>query len=342
MSQTLLARIPSRVVLDAARSRSETTRFFCSIAKAAVSPILLTAILAALVASPQASAQEETEVTGLQVALAMEQATVAAIAKCEKSVVSIARIRRDFFNDNQLGRFNAFNQGGIRAGPRDPDSEPDFIPSRFGTGVIIDSTGKILTNYHVVDEFFSRDENEIVGDVEDKLIVWTHERRPYNAHVLAADPRSDLAGLQLDFKDDRVRKAANLTPIPMGDGSAVKKGQFVIALGNPHAIARDGSPSASWGIVANVARKLDPGPGIKPNGEPKRWMLYHHGQMIQTDAKLNLGTSGGALINLRGEMIGLTSSLAALAGFDQAAGYAIPVNESFRWIVDRLKDGKEA
>jgi S1-C subfamily serine protease len=63
--------------------------------------------------------------------------------------------------------------------------------------------------------------------------------------------------------------------------------------------------------------------------------------LIQTDAKLNLGTSGGALLNLKGEMIGLTTALAAVAGYEQAAGYAIPVDETFRRVVETLKLGRE-
>jgi S1-C subfamily serine protease len=63
--------------------------------------------------------------------------------------------------------------------------------------------------------------------------------------------------------------------------------------------------------------------------------------LIQTDAKLNLGTSGGALVNLRGEMVGLTTSIAAIAGYEQSAGYAVPMNDTFRRIIEILKDGRE-
>ena len=76
-------------------------------------------------------------------------------------------------------------------------------------------------------------------------------------------------------------------------------------------------------------------------GLPARPTLQHYGSLIQTDAKLNLGTSGGALVNLKGEMVGLTTSLAAVAGYEQAAGYAIPVDAAFRETVDRLKEGEE-
>ena len=119
----------------------------------------------------------------------------------------------------------------------------------------------------------------------------------------------------------------------------MNKGQIVIALGNPYAIARDGQASASWGIVANLQRKSAPTPG--ENGLAVRPTLHHFGTLIQTDAKLNLGTSGGALVNLKGEMVGLTTSLAAVAGYEQAAGYAIPVDNAFRETVDKLKEGEE-
>lgn len=262
----------------------------------------------------------------------MEKAVTQAISRCEKSVVSIARVRPGVLRDDRLGNFNPFNDGGLRGGESNPETNPNFLPSRYGTGVVIDK-GKILTNYHVIDDYFGRDENEIRENVEDRIVVWTHQRRPYRARVLAADPRSDLAVLEID---------ADLPAIKLGDATKLRKGSFVVALGNPYAIARDGSPSASWGIVANVSRKLDPGPGIDERGDPKRLTLHHFGEMIQTDAKLNFGTSGGALINLKGEMVGLTTSLAALAGYDAAAGYAIPVNDTFRWVIEALKQGKEA
>ncbi len=102
--------------------------------------------------------------------------------------------------------------------------------------------------------------------------------------VKGADPRSDLAVLQID--------ATGLVPITFGDASKLKKGQIVIALGNPYGIARDGEASASWGIVANLTRKG--GPTIDAANSNPKPALYQYGTLIQTDAKLNLGTSGGA------------------------------------------------
>jgi len=130
-----------------------------------------------------------------------------------------------------------------------------------------------------------------------------------------------------------------MVPITMGDAAKLKKGQIVIALGNPYAIARDGQASASWGIVANLARK--DGPSLDDRNLPAKPSFHQYGTLIQTDAKLNLGTSGGALINLKGEMVGLTVSLSASLGYEQAAGFALPVDDAFRRALESLKQGRE-
>ena len=125
----------------------------------------------------------------------------------------------------------------------------------------------------------------------------------------------------------------------MGNATELKKGQIVISLGNPYAIARDGQASAAWGIVANLGRKAPTMPSESdPSGRPT---LHHYGTLIQTDAKLNLGASGGPLLNLKGEMVGLSVTLAAAPGYEAAAGYAIPVDPTFRRAVETLKQGRE-
>ena len=142
------------------------------------------------------------------------------------------------------------------------------------------------------------------------------------AKVKAADPWLDLAVLEIEAERPRSRS-------PFGDARDLKKGQFVIALGNPYAIARDGQPSAAWGIVSQSAsgkrRRREPARGPASGRET----LHHWGTLIQTDARLELGTSGGALVNLKGEMVGLTTSLAALAGYERPGGFAFPVDDDF-------------
>jgi serine protease Do len=133
--------------------------------------------------------------------------------------------------------------------------------------------------------------------------------------------------------------AGGLVPIAFGNGETLNKGQIVVTLGNPYAIARDGQVSAGWGIVANLGRKAPPTPD-QSDASGKR-TLHQFGTLIQTDAKLNLGTSGGPLLNLQGQMVGLSVALAAVAGYEKAAGYAIPVDETFRRVVATLKQGRE-
>jgi S1-C subfamily serine protease len=166
---------------------------------------------------------------------------------------------------------------------------------------------------------------------DSEYFVTTSDRKVYKATPKAADPRSDLAVLSIEAND--------LTPIVFGDAAKLKKGQIVVALGNPFSIARDGQVSASWGIVSNLGRKAPPSPSESDFvGKPT---LHHFGTLIQTDAKLNLGTSGGALVNRHGQMVGLTVSWAAAAGFETAAGYAIPIDATFRRVLDTLKQGRE-
>jgi serine protease Do len=269
-------------------------------------------IVAGLV--PRASGQEP---TALAAAAAIEQSMVEAIAAAEKSVVAITRIQKGQPGDDFTPEFRLDPFG---RGPSGPQPEVDPAPSEYATGVVVDHQGLILTVGHVLGE-------------NSEYFVTTWERKTYRATVKAADPRSDMAVLALEAAD------VELSPIMLGDAGKLRKGQLVIALGNPYAIARDGQVSASWGIVSNLSRKAAP---ASADADPAaRSTLHHFGTLIQTDAKLNLGTSGGALVNLRGEMVGLTTALAAVTGYEQAAGYAFPVDETFRRVLDTLKQGRE-
>ncbi|HTU27464.1 MAG TPA: trypsin-like peptidase domain-containing protein, partial [Pirellulales bacterium] len=259
------------------------------------------------------------EPSGMAVAAAMESVLTSAIANAEKSVVAIARVRKvdrdDIVSPLEL-RADGFGRFQITQDHLPGD--PEFIPNEYASGVVIDRRGLILTNFHVLGE-------------ESNLYVTTVDHRIFPAKIWAADSRSDLAVLAVE--------ATDLVPIQFGDASNLKKGQFVVVLGNPYAIARDGQASASWGIIANLERKAPPQTDEPPASG--RNTLHQYGTLIQTDARLNLGTSGGALLNLKGEMIGLTTSQAAIAGYEQAAGYAVPLDDTFRRVVETLKQGRE-
>lgn len=252
------------------------------------------------------------EAEPLASAVAIQQAVVDAVAAAEVSLVAVGRVKPEADGPLAPGVPEPFFE------PQDP-TRPDFVPDHFGAGVVIDPLGFILTTSHVV------------GDPAAwRYFVWS-QQRPFEAQVVAADPWYDLAVLKIEAK--------NLSPIRWGDAELVRKGQFAIALGNPYAIARDGDPSVSWGVIANRRR---PAPALqKPLAEvERRPTLHHFGTLLQTDMRLPIGYSGGALLNLRGECIGLMTSYAGGPGFEQAAGLAIPVDATFRRVVEELKQGK--
>jgi len=278
----------------------------------------LRAILALGLLGPLAAMTRAQEPSALETAAAMEKTLVDVIARSEKSVVAIARVRIERPGDT-FGfeiRPDPFGGRPVPATSAQP-TDPDFVPNEYGTGVVV-GPGLILTAYHVLGE-------------QSEYYVTTHDRKVYRAWIKGADPRSDLAVLGIE--------ANGLPPIKFGNAGEVKKGQIVVALGNPYAIARDGQVSAGWGIVSNLSRKAPPVPEQSDSsGKPT---LHHFGTLIQTDAKLNLGTSGGPLLNLQGDMIGLSVALAATAGYETATGYAIPVDATFRRVVETLKQGRE-
>jgi S1-C subfamily serine protease len=277
------------------------------------------AILMILCAGAYASLRAQEPPAGIDAAAAVEKMLVEVIARNEPSVVAIARVRHERANEAFPPeiRPDAFGRQPLPILPAQP-TDPNFIPNEFGTGVVIDRHGLILTAYQVLGE-------------DSDYYVTAADRKVYQATVKAADPRSDLAVLAIE--------AADLTPIALGTADALKKGQIVVNLGNPYAIARDGQASAAWGIVSNLHRKAPATPSeADPTGRPT---LHHFGTLIQTDARLNLGANGGPLLDLRGEMVGLCVAFAAAPGYEAAGGYAIAVDATFRRAVETLKQGRE-
>ena len=249
----------------------------------------------------------------IDVATALETALADAIAKAEPSVVAIARERAE--ND-----VTTAIRGKNPAPPSDPFG-PDTLTFDYGSGVVIGDKGEILTAFHVV-KGASRIHIRSIGNPE------------FEAEIIAADPRSDLAVVMP--REVRTARALKFTPISLGDATKLRKGSFLVALGNPfNAAIRDGRPSASWGILSNIARR------IEQLDETQPLSLKNYPTLLQLDSKLNLGMSGGAVINLKGELVGLTSSSANAAGFDALAGYAIPIDAMGRRAIDALREGKE-
>ena len=275
---------------------------------------------------------------GQDPAFALEESLTKIIAQAEVSVVSIARIRPAPFEGvearlNPLDRF----RHPPNVPPTDPE-DPDFQPNEFGAGIIISSPRGddrlVLTNYHVVHG--GPVGSELAAEDGTQLFVRFADRRSCDAAIIAADPRSDLAVLRLALHEAEI-DPKELKPLDWSVSAPVRKGQLVVMLGNPHALARDGSASASWGMISNLARRPLPWTGDRIS----KVMLYRLGNLVQIDGRLNLGTSGGPCLNLKGELIGLTTSLAAIEGFEKSAGFAIPIDDLTRRIVKSLVAGQE-
>ncbi|MCH8829332.1 MAG: trypsin-like peptidase domain-containing protein, partial [Planctomycetes bacterium] len=178
----------------------------------------------------------DVEIDGLQAAASMERALMKAIARAEASVVAIALVKRVKDQPRQPG--NPFFPLGNR--DRDDPSSPDFTPNAFGSGIIIaplkeSSQRFILTNYHVVKGGPAAGRKK--GPLSEfRLYVRLANRGGYFAQIIAADPRSDLAVLSIDTEALGI-KPSDLTPLRMSPADSYRKGQLVLALGNPDALA---------------------------------------------------------------------------------------------------------
>jgi Do/DeqQ family serine protease len=220
-----------------------------------------------------------------QSAAAIQQAFTTVVEGAVPSVVNISTVMR-------------FAKGTVpprRDDGGEPPLPPDYLDvleqnggyrdDSLGTGLVIAEDGLIVTNEHVI-----RDADEIVVRLAD--------RTEYPGQVIGADPRTDIALVRI--KPDR-----KLKPARLGDSSKLKVGEFAIAVGSPFGL----ESTVTQGVISATGRT----DFVDDAGE----------DLIQTDASINPGNSGGPLLNIRGEVIGINSSIMSSA---QGIGFAIPIN----------------
>lgn len=174
-------------------------------------------------------------------------------------------------------------------GPQGPQGEPPrgFHGGGQGSGVIVSPDGYVLTNNHVIDSA-----REVTVTLPDK--------REFPGKIVGTDPKTDLAVVKIDAK--------NLPTIPWGDASKLQVGEYVLAVGNPFGL----NSTVTLGIVSALGRG--------------RMGITQYEDFIQTDAAINPGNSGGALVNTRGELVGINTAIFSQSGGYQGVGFAVPTS----------------
>ncbi|MBL7728897.1 MAG: trypsin-like peptidase domain-containing protein [Dinghuibacter sp.] len=222
--------------------------------------------------------------------------------KIKQKTAKVTSQRNPFFDDPFFDQFqDFFNQG---------SPFQRVIPEQraSGSGVIITGDGYILTNNHVIEG-------------ADEVTVTLSNKKSYKAKVIGSDPASDLGVIKIDGND--------FPSLVYGNSDDVKIGQWVLAVGYP--LALDCSVTA--GIVSAKARSL--GLNQERVGANKSAIESY----IQTDAAVNKGNSGGALVNARGELIGINAAIASPTGYYAGYSYAIPINIAKKIASDLMKHG---
>ncbi|TKS60465.1 MAG: hypothetical protein EWM72_01356 [Nitrospira sp.] len=193
-----------------------------------------------------------------------------------------------------------FGPRGFR-GPQGPGEPRSHRGGGQGSGVIVSSDGYVLTNNHVID-----------GARE--VTVTLPDKREFKGKIIGADPRTDLAVVKIDGQ--------NLPTVTWGDASKLQVGEYVLAVGNPFGL----NSTVTLGIVSALGRG--------------RMGITQYEDFIQTDAAINPGNSGGALVNTKGELVGINTAIFSQTGGYQGVGFAVPTSMGKPIYESLIKDGK--
>ena len=196
----------------------------------------------------------------------------------------------------------------VQVGTLSEDGE--FLSAGGGSGVVITDEGLIMTNHHVID-----------NSTEVRVIF--EDGRLYEATIIGSDKLTDIGLIKIS--------AADLIPISIGNSDKMLVGDLAVAIGHP--LTLGAAPTVTTGIVSALERRLDVG------GDTMGSAVTLFG-LIQTDAPITRGSSGGALINKNGELIGITTAIATADVGAEGLGFAVPVNLALNIAEDLISDGK--
>ena len=190
------------------------------------------------------------------------------------------------------------------------DENEEFISVGGGSGVVINENGLIITNHHVING-------------ADGVRVIFEDGRMYEGQIIGSDQLTDVGLIQID--------KTGLTPINIGDSTGIFVGDLAIAIGHP--LTLGAAPTVTTGVVSALDRRLDVG------NDAMNAAVTLFG-LIQTDAPITRGSSGGALLNKDGELIGITTAIATADVGAEGLGFAIPINLALNIVEDLLDDGR--
>ncbi|TAK06498.1 MAG: DegQ family serine endoprotease [Candidatus Manganitrophaceae bacterium] len=218
--------------------------------------------------------------------------------------ISITRDVKEGEDDSALPPM--FNDPFFKRFFGDPPSERQVPPRHrrsqgMGSGVIVDPNGVIITNNHVIDK-------------ADEVKVLLADKREFKGKVIGSDPKSDLAVVKID--------AENLPAVPWGNSDQLQVGEYVLAIGNPFGL----NQTVTMGIVSAVGRA--------------NVGIADYEDFIQTDAAINPGNSGGAMVNTRGELVGINTAIFSRTGGYMGIGFAVPSEMAKSVMESLVKSGK--
>ena len=190
------------------------------------------------------------------------------------------------------------------------NQDDEFISIGGGSGVVIDEKGLIITNHHVIEE------------TTDVRVIF-EDGRMYEATIIGSDRLTDIGVVKIENE--------NLSPINFGNSEAILVGDLAVAIGHP--LTLGAAPTVTTGVISALDRRLDVG------SESMNDAVTLFG-LIQTDAPITRGSSGGALLNQKGELIGITTAIATADVGAEGLGFAVPINLALGIVEDILDDGK--
>lgn len=238
----------------------------------------------------------------------LEPARSAVVSVTTASIVEIMRNRGRNPMEEFLRRYYGLPENPRSQGP-EPERREQRVPNGLGSGVIISADGYILTNNHVV--------SDNAGDPADEITVHLDNGREVQAELVGRDERTDVALLKIEESD--------LPFITLADSNQLRVGDIVFAIGNPLGVGQ----TSTMGIVSAT-------------GRTNLGLLGNQGyeNFIQTDAAINRGNSGGALVDAKGRLVGINTAIFSQTGGNIGIGFAIPSRLARTVVLELIETGK--